>query len=335
MKRVAIDDWRLTNAQAPRSAAHSAFSPNPEIAAREEAKTQRGRRDENRGIYLSGFSNVSLRVLRGSKAFFRFAGFTLLELLTAMAVLSLILVMMVHVMDGVFQSSRTQSQQMDSVAAARRAMDVLATDLQNAVVAGNAAILVPDSSSTNILALLTARRGPSSSANHRFLAVQYSTNAASQLIRSYGSVDYSSPNILSSATNASASPVEPLAKGVLGIQVLALVDGTNFPVTNAASANWATNNYNGITPPAGYKALLTYSPTFASGLTNRTRALEIWIAAVDDQNFKLLTNSSKLTVAQDALGTDPSAWRSSVDASAIPPQAKAGIRILKKTIPLR
>lgn len=261
--------------------------------------------------------------------------FTILELLTAMAVLALILVMLVQVVNGVLQSSRTQSQQMDSVSTARRAIDVLTADLQNAVVGGNAGILVPEAAGSTVIALLTSRRGPAAAADHRFLAVRYSTNADNQLMRAYGSVDFTRTDLLSSAI-AGSNPVEPLAKGILGIQVRALADGTNsYPAADAASANWATTNYNGIAPPAGYKALLTHAATFASGLTNRTRALEIWIAAVDDQNFSVLSNSGNLSVVRGAMGADPSAWRTSIDDAAIPAQAKAGIRILKKTIPLR
>ncbi len=252
-----------------------------------------------------------------------------------MAVLALILVMLVQVVNGVLQSSRTQSQQMDSVSTARRAIDVITTDLQNAVVGASAGILVPEAAGSNLLALLTSRTGPSTAVNHRYLAVRYSTNAESQLIRAYGSVDFSNLNLLASVI-AVNNPVEPLAKGILGIQVRALADGTNsYLAGEAASANWATTNYNGTALPSGYKALLTRAATFASGLTNRTRALEIWIAAVDDQNFSLLSNSSTLSVVQGVMGADPATWRASVDAAAIPAQAKSGIRILKKTIPLR
>lgn len=263
--------------------------------------------------------------------------FTILELLTAMAVLALVLVMLVQVVNGVLQSTRTQNQQMNSVAAARRAISVITADLQNAVVGENAAILVPDGTSSNLFVLLTSRRSASTAANPRFLAVSYATNGSNQLIRSYGSVDFSQADLLSATTNGTnVIPVEPLAKGVLAIQARAMADGTNvYALTNAASSNWATTNYNGLPPPAGFKALLTHAGAFSSALTNRTRAMEIWIAAVDDQNYQLLISSGNLPVVLGAMGSDPTAWRSAIDATAIPSQAKSGIRILNKTIPLR
>lgn len=255
------------------------------------------------------------------------AAFTILELLVSMAVLAIILVMLVQVVNGLLQSTRTQSQQMDSVASARRAIDVMAADLQNAVVGESSAILAPTSAGSNLLALLTSRRGSNGSASHRFLAVSYSTSADSQLIRSYKSVDFAQTNLLAAATNTVA-PFEPLARGILAVQVRAITETTNFPVTAAAAANWATNTYNGIPAPTGFQAIITRSPAFAYSLTNRTRALEIWVAAVDDQNRQLLPSSYRPANA------DPTTWRSEIDSSAIPAQAKSGIRVLNKTIPL-
>lgn len=265
----------------------------------------------------------------------KISAFTLIELLTAMAVLALILVMMFQVVDGLLKSTKTQNQQMDSVAAARRALDVFATDLNNAVIAEHATILVPSGSGSNLITFLTSRRGVNGSANHRFLAVSYSTNADSQLIRSYGSVSFGETNLMSSATNTTA-PDEPLAKGILAIQLRASGDGTNVHAFgSAASANWSTNSYNGFAAPSGYSALLTHSPSFAAGLTNRTRAIEVWITAVDDQNYELLKGANLLATTRGVLGTDPLAWRGAVDAAAIPSQVKSGIRILNKTIPLQ
>jgi type II secretory pathway pseudopilin PulG len=262
------------------------------------------------------------------------AAFTILELLVSMAVLAIILVMLLQVVNGLLQSTRTQSQQMDSVASARRALDVMASDLQNAVIGDNSAILVPTAVGGNLFALLAARRGPSDTTN-RFLAIKYSTNASNQLVRSYGAVDFNQTDLLGAAINTTNTPVEPLAKGILAVQVLAIAEATNYLLPTTYTANWATNTYNGLTNvPGNWQALITRSPAFASSLTNRTRALEVWIAAVDDQNFQILKDSSKLSVAQGLLASAPTTWRSNLDYSAIPNQTKSGIRILNKTIAL-
>lgn len=258
-----------------------------------------------------------------------------------MTILAIVLVMLNQAVNGILQYTHTQNQQMDSVASARRAIDVMAADLQNAVVGENAAILAPDSTNTNnLFGLLTSRRGANDATghmatSHRFLAVIYTTSTNNQIIRSYGSVDFSHTDLLSSVLSGTTTPVEPLAKGILAVQARALADGTNsYALSSGTAANWATKNYNGFSAPLGFNAILTHAPAFASTLTNRTRALEIWIAAVDDQNYQLLQNSGKLTVVQGALGADPQTWHAAIDAAAIPAQAKSGIRVLNKTIPL-
>ncbi len=259
------------------------------------------------------------------------AAFTILELLTAMAVLAMILVMLIQVVNGILQSTRSQSQQMDSVGTARRILDVIDADLALSVVDENAAVLAHDN--TSGLAFLTARRGPVGTAvDHRFLAVTYAATNG-RLTRSYGSVDFSSENLLIAATNVSTSSV--LAEGILAFQVRVVTDSGNYVSTVSSGAPWSTNIYNSYASPADWKALITRSPDFSSGFTNRVRALTIWVAAVDDQNRELLKNTAQFEQTQAALGDDPTAWRSQLDALPIPSPAKSGIRILTKTIPLR
>ncbi len=269
----------------------------------------------------------------------RGAGFTLIELLVASAVMALLLALMLQVINGVLMASRTQNQQMESTSSARLALDVMGVDLQQAVVGGNATILLPTNPGAKILALLSTRLRPSSAtdAGHRFLAIAYSTNSSNQLFRSYGSVPFTESNLIGNLTNyPTNTPVEPLAGGVLAIQIQALGDGTNsYPITNSTTNNWATNNYNGWSPPAGYTALLTHTPDFGTGLTNRTHSLQVWIASIDNRNYRLLSLANKLSTAQNALNSsDPTTWRSNIDAAAIPAQTKSGIRILTKTIPV-
>jgi len=264
----------------------------------------------------------------------KFSAFTIVELLVSIAVLAIILAMFLQVVNSLLHSTHTQGQQMDSVASARRALDVMASDFQNAIVGDNSAILVPSVTGSNLCALLASRRGPNGGASHRFLAVSYSTNSSNQLVRSYGSVNFNETNLLASATAATTTPFEPLAKGILAVQLIAITGTTSFPIPAAASANWATTSYNGQPVPANWLALITRSPTFASSLANRTQALDIWIAAIDEQNFQLLKASPAFTTLPSLLAGDPTGWRSALDNSAIPSQTKAGIRILNKFIPL-
>jgi len=272
------------------------------------------------------------------RQFVRRDAFTLVELLTATAILSLLLVLMFQIVSEILESTKVQNQHMESVSAARRALDVMACDLQNAVVGEDVSILVPSGTSTNLFSLMAYRKGPNGGdTTNRFLAVSYSTNGSDRLIRSYGSVDYSQTNFLT-VSYATNTPPYPLASHILGVEALAVTETTNYPLTNAPEANWATNAYNStnVNTPDGFNALITTKPNFASGLTNRTYALQVWIAAVDEQNYALLTNTGKLDIVRAAIAnaSDPSGWRGAVDASAIPTPAKSGIRILNKTITL-
>jgi len=264
------------------------------------------------------------------------AAFTLIELLTATAIMALVLVLLLQILNGILDSTRVQSQQMEAVGSARRALDVIASDIRNAVISENSSILIPVS--TKSPALLTARRSTNGATGHRYLAVRFSRNSSNQIIRYYGSSTFSGTNPLAdAASNSTVAPVEPLARGILAFQALILADGTNaYLMTNTPSGNWATNNYNGITPPSGWNALITRSPSFAAGLTNRARAMDIWIVSIDDQNGRLLSNNSSwTTVVQSVLGaTDVTGWRSAIDGTAIPGRIKSALRVLNKTIPL-
>jgi len=282
---------------------------------------------------LPHFRSAEGRYSASEHSSLAFRAFTILELLVAMTVLAMILVLMVQVVDGIMKSTKTQSQQMDSVAAARRTLDIMLTDIQSSANGEASAILVPAGTSTNLLALLTTRRGMSGAPNHRFLSVAYSTNANNQIIRSYGSVNFSQTDLLTAATTTTES--SPLASGVLAVQVRALGDGANiYPIANTPTNNWATNVYNGVPVPTAYQALLTPSPAFSGALTNKTRALEIWIAAVDVQNYQLLGSAGIATLAP-LFTNDPSTWRAAIDAAAIPSPAKSAIRILNKSTSIR
>ncbi len=253
------------------------------------------------------------------------AGFTLIELLTATAVLALILVMMLQVVNGVLQSTQVQNRQMDTVSSVRRALDALASDIRLCEVSEGSAVLAGDNGE---IVLLARRRGPAGASDHRLLAVKYSTNGSGDLLRSYGSLPYSETSALEAAV-ARSTTVSTNASGILQMQVRIITEGGNYPASAAVSPNWATNSYNLLPVPAGYKALMSAGPRFAAGLTNRARALEIWVAAADPQSVEILGSTPILFDADD-----PTKWSENIDAANIPPRVKSAARVLTKTIPL-
>lgn len=259
--------------------------------------------------------------------------FTLTELLVATSVLALILVLMLQVVENIMQSTRVQNRQMDAVASARRALDVLEADLRSMVISRDATLLARIGSETQI-SFLSRRRGPENSSDHRFLALTYQTNSNGQIVRSYESIPYNATNLLRipSALDHSSSP---LAEGVLGWRIRAVTDDGKPLISTEAVNGWASDNYNTLPVPVGYQAIIAAGPTFASRSTNRTRALELWIAATDPTSYQVLSDLNSLTNLQLAIHeAEPEEWQKTIDAINLPSGIKSAVRVLQKTVPL-
>lgn len=255
-------------------------------------------------------------------------GFTLIELLTSMAVLALILVLLLQVVNGILQSTQTQTRQMDSVAAARRILDVMETDFSKAVVGSNTAILLREGPDAPSIAFLSERRGPA--ADHRALAIRYELETPSRFVRSYGSVDFEKVNLLDAAVNdATIRPT--LADGILAFQIRFL-DNSGEEIDSASlAAPLVVDNLNGFAAPGGWQALRTHANAAPTEAEEHVSSVQIWIAAVDEQNLGIVDTAAVRAI----FGPDPTSWRADVDSSTeLPPRVKSGIRILTKTIPL-
>ena len=263
--------------------------------------------------------------------------FTLMEMLAAMVVFSLILSMMGQIVDGMLRSTRRQNTQLDSLAAARQALDVMRADFDTLTTGENAAILAADGDDKDLLAMLTSRRGVRGGGNHRFLAVSYGLDDAGHLFRAHGSVDFAADDLVAAAVDVPKRPIDPLAGGVLALRFRARIDGASDPVdlNSKAAAKWKTNSYNDIQVPSGYQALLTPSLLFVAPDMPRINAIEIWLAAIDESNLKQLQKSGKFATVSSLFGADPLAWRAAVDSSdSLSPEMKSALRIFNKTIPM-
>ena len=272
-----------------------------------------------------------------------------------MAVLVLLMVMMVQISNGILTSTRIQNQQLDSVASARRAIDILTKDISTAIVGTSSTILVrPLTPGQDFIAMVCQRLGPTSANldTYRFLAVQYSMDSSGQLFRKYNAVNFptssTSPNLLTSATISNPTPPIPLASGLLGFSLRILTTDTSTAtssirlLSDSASPSWAVPNtsdttYNGLTVPSGWKALVPPGATFVTQPTRTSRAIEIWVAAIEPQTYALLESSGQLSAAQGVFSnpsTSPHDWRTAFDAADVPASAKSALRIINKTVPL-
>lgn len=266
----------------------------------------------------------------------RDGGHTLVELLAAVAVVTLMMALILQVIQGVLQVSRTESSQLEAMAAARRVLDVVSTDLQGIPFAAGATLLVPSVAGTNILCFVTNRRGGSTSPAGRFLAVCYSLDGSNRIFRSYGTVGFNETNLLTASIRNPVAPPVPLSRGVLAFGGVVQTESTNYSIPSAASPNWAcSNSYNGYAVPTGYNALLTPATGFSQGLTNTSHSLVAWIAVTDSNTYGLLDSLGQTRLFQTTLGSDPSQWRSQIDAMPIPARAKSCIKVVSKTIPLK
>jgi prepilin-type N-terminal cleavage/methylation domain-containing protein len=266
-------------------------------------------------------------------------GHTLPELLVAISVLCLLVVLIFQVIEQVLHVTNTQEQKIEATASGRRLLDVMAVDLENAVIGSDATIIAPASPTNVIVAMLCNRRAPSAPAASRFLAVKYALDSSNRVYRSYGSVGFSRTNLMDASLNASTNPASsdaiPLAGGILAVQVRAYTSFTNYPISSTVSSNWAvTNSYRRHAVPKGYNALVTASSGYGASLTNCTRSLEISVAAVDAADYALILSTGNLAAVKTALAGDPIGWKVALDALAMPPRIKSAIRILQKTTPL-
>ncbi len=256
-------------------------------------------------------------------------GFTLIELLVSMVVLALVMGILLQVVNGILKTTQMHSQQMDSVGAARRAMDILSLDLSKSVVGEYSTVLVGNQN----LAMVSDRRGTNST-DHRFLGITYSLNSSNQIVRTYRSVSFNEADLLVAAQDTASAANSILAEGILGWNIRVMTSSGPRNAEDSSTPNFATNIYNGLTVPTGWKALITASSAFASSFTNKAQGLDVWIAAVDEQNSLLLRDSQKLDAVRQALQNDPTTWRLEIDNLEMPLPAKASIQILHKTISL-
>jgi len=289
----------------------------------------------------------------------RWDGFTLVELLTATAILSLLLVLIFQIVSQILQSTKVQNQQMEAVASSRRALDVMSCDLKYAVVGEEISILVPAQATAGpspLFGMVCNRRGPNAPIFSRYLGVSYGFDSSAGVItRSYIPISYGGPDLftqigsLMSLTTPPPPPGgrTPIASNILSVQVLAVLSSskaqpnpTPIVLPSSAAPNWSSNGmYNNMTVPGSYNAVVSPSRNFTVGpptLENTTSAFEIWIASVDQQNYDLLQRLGDLSTLQLALSQaqGPSGWREAVDGAKIPSVVKSGVRIINKTIPL-
>jgi prepilin-type N-terminal cleavage/methylation domain-containing protein len=234
-------------------------------------------------------------------------GFTLVEMLTAFAVLSLILVILGQMLSTTAVVTSLSSHQMNATQTTRLVLDGLERDFSTLLSEYGDTLCVQTSGNSVQLAFLSATRGPVGTLQpplpdntYRCTAITYQlTN--NQIIRNTESITWaqSNPPMLELLSPTGTVQSSPVANHILAFQaVISLDNGQTCPIGYAppgGTATWTTTTFNGQPLPNGYVGLVLSKPPVSSS-TPRARTITIAVAALDGQTFQLPNVTSMNTL---------------------------------------
>ncbi|SDT88593.1 Verru_Chthon cassette protein C [Verrucomicrobium sp. GAS474] len=248
----------------------------------------------------------------------RRGGFTLVEVLVAITVLTLITTLLTQMMGTAQKVSNVVQQRINNFTKARALLDLLARDLSAGLYRSDLAVYPAGSQTT--IAFYTLRPGASSAATRNLALVQYSIDATSTdsiLKRSDLSIGWGSQAkdvSFGDATLTNLARVTPsdTASGVVGLQIrFVMADGTT-------------------------------QSTYANTVDNPLRAIGVTLAVVDDESLKRMTPAELLSLrgtlasAAPANYTVKEAWQKSLDGSfdwaAYPASLRNGLQIFERFV---
>ncbi|PTY04487.1 hypothetical protein DB346_03365 [Verrucomicrobia bacterium LW23] len=278
--------------------------------------------------------------LRPSPRLRHCAAFTLVELMVAMMVLTLVMGLLLQIFSGTVRATQNSHRQMVAMRQARMVLDPLRKDLTALVAQGEAAtIFVRQDSGNATLAFLTRNRGPQGVSDFRFLAVAYEL-AGTQLTRKAEIVTWGQPDLMAQALAAVTAPnVAPLSNSVLRFEVMVVLDnGTTEPLSTAGP--WKSDTALGETVPSGFYALRLAGGAAPDPAAPRVRSLTVAVATVEESILRLpgATNIGALLPSPAAGQTPHEAWNTLINSgalNAIPQPAISTMRIVQMTVPVR
>jgi len=279
-------------------------------------------------------------------------GFTLVEVLTAIAVLSLILVILAQMLGFTARTTGLSSHQMSATQNARLVLDAMDRDFASLLSQNGETVCVlplttsnPKVSSFQIAFLSNARGPVSAGSQFRYLAVTYTyqfTN--SQVIRETEPITWSLSNPMQELLAPTGTvQSSPLASYVLAFEaVLSLDDGSTVPLPSSTSTpdTWWTTTINGQALPNNYIALVLSKPPINPS-NRRVRAITVAIAALDKQTFQFpnIANINPDLASPTINNQTPvESWNSALsqgNPSGVPSVAIATLHFDQRSFPLR
>jgi prepilin-type N-terminal cleavage/methylation domain-containing protein len=267
-------------------------------------------------------------------------GFTLVEVMVAMAVLSLIIVMLSQIFSTTVLATSYSQRRMEATRQARAVLDTMRQDLANLVVENGAATVFAKADGQNSkLVFVTYRRGPLGATEPRFMSISYSLDGTQmQVTRSYSLIPWNTVDLMTNALSPATPVSQVVAEGALRFEVVVLLDNGNVvPLT--AAGPWIDTTWPGITDMQGFSEL-HMAGTIADPANPKVRALTVAVASVDEKSLRLPNagNIATVLISPTAGQTPFEAWFGVIDQgglSACPRPAVAALRVLQRTFPLQ
>jgi type II secretory pathway pseudopilin PulG len=276
----------------------------------------------------------------------RSGAFSLVELLVAMVVLTLLVLILAQIMGLVSGSWAMGKQRMDNLTKARVFLDLIARDMQDGIFRPDLAAFLDQTGATASMsstsyAFYTKRTG---GGTRPIALLNYKLNATSttySLMRGALPVAWSGPPPsfagltagtvgLPELSNFTAGNYSEVASGVVAFRLYFInADTTVSPPTNAYSWNYLPWNYS------------------ATGTGKASVAVCVTVAVLDDRTQALLETQSKMGPLSTALnGSMPATltgslkdiWDSQINTagflSPYPEQVRTGLKVFERVIPL-
>jgi len=276
--------------------------------------------------------------------------FTLVEILVAVGVLSLILATIAQMLSSTVKVTGLSDHQMNASQSARLVLDALNKDLASLLSQNGNTVCVLTNNGSVQIAFLSAARGPVSAgsaipaSDFRCMAVRYLlTN--NQVIRSAESIAWSQTTPMQELLSPTGTAqLSALASHILAFDAVLNLDNgqTVFfgysPGTNSLS--WTTNMINGALLPNNYLALILSKYPLDSS-NPRVRAITVSVAALDGQTFRIpnVTNMSALLSAPTIVNQTPvESWNDAIRAgnlNGFPSAEVAAIHFDQRTFPIK
>jgi len=272
-------------------------------------------------------------------------GFTLLELLIAMAVMTMALMLLLSISSGTLTTTRLCNQSVDAIAQARSVIDTIEGDLTNLIVGRGLTLYgrqtAADTNANTELAFLTQGRGPSVAS--RLLGVSYQLSPDGAMNRFSSAATWNQADLVSLVIGSlSQGTSSNVGRGILRFSVCAVLDnGAVVSFTDSSSiCTWKF-----ATESSGSTSF--FGMNLSDPEVRRVRALVIGVVAVNEQIYQQLQNSGKLNrviaafPAPSMSGTSaintPGDWsaslssRNNANLNALPPSTLAAIQVLQST----